>query len=325
LSELTSNQCDTSEFSVSVVIPAYNAGTTIAKTIESVLRQTTPVQEVIVVNDGSKDDTAEVIASFGDSVTLVNQENKGVSDARNHGVSHAKTNWIAFLDADDLWNPEKIESQVNFLMQHPDVSWCATRYFQCIGDTKAISRYPEPVPNNVESAGKVIHSLKSIATGANIWISTILIRKSLVLEAGGFHTKLSSTADNDLWFRVGKLQKSIAYLNQPLAYYMIDPDGMSRTETKKISPARFEFFERLARHIEDSPQEDRAIFESIFDRYAGQYMRNLAKAENLSESKALHNWLREKNYRIPSIKFRWIHYVPPAFIRWLKRFKTNAL
>ncbi|MEX0585106.1 MAG: glycosyltransferase family 2 protein, partial [Pirellulales bacterium] len=96
---------------VSVVIPAYNAEECVARAIESVLAQTRPVQEVIVVDDGSRDRTAAVAARFGASIRILRQPNGGPAAARNHGVRESRSAWIAFLDADDAWLEQKIERQ----------------------------------------------------------------------------------------------------------------------------------------------------------------------------------------------------------------------
>lgn len=106
---------------VSVVIPCYNAEHFIGETIQSVLRQTRPVNEVIVVDDGSTDDSARTAESFGHPVRVVRQSNKGECGARNRGIKEAKGNMIAFVDADDLWHPEKIQLQLAYLDKHPEV------------------------------------------------------------------------------------------------------------------------------------------------------------------------------------------------------------
>lgn len=316
--QLTNRRVDEREFDISVVIPAYNAESSIGATIESVLNQTWPVSEIIVVNDGSTDRTADVVRGFESRVTLLEQVNQGVSAARNYGTQHASTDWIAYLDSDDVWLPEKLERQVNLLRKNKDVNWCATRYYQCVGNAKTISKFSIPVATEPELSGELIHALESIASHINIWVSTVLIRKSVLDLVGGFHTSLSSTADNDLWFRVGKVESEIAFVNFPLALYMVDPNGMSRSETKKISPARFEFFERLAQHIEDASVTNRPIFERIFDRYAGQYMFNLARTGNYEASRTLLQWIQEKNFRLPSWKYRWIHWMPTYLTGWLR-------
>src|SRR5947209_13220762 len=98
--------------SVSVIIPTYNHGRFIADAIESVLAQTYPVSEIIVVDDGSTDETQEVVEKFGEKVRYIEQANAGVSAARNTGIENSDGDLVAFLDADDTWLPEKIEKQV---------------------------------------------------------------------------------------------------------------------------------------------------------------------------------------------------------------------
>src|SRR6185503_2024667 len=105
---------------VSAVIPAYQAAAFLADAVESVLAQTEPVGEIVVVDDGSTDGTAAVAASFGDRVRYVRQENQGVAAARNRGVAEARGRLVAFLDADDTWEPEKTARQLAHLRAHPD-------------------------------------------------------------------------------------------------------------------------------------------------------------------------------------------------------------
>ena len=116
---------------ISVVIPAYNAEQHIGRAIDSVLAQTRPADEIIVIDDGSTDATAEVIRSFGDRVTLIQQKNAGVSVARNTGIEAATGDWIAFLDADDEWLPEKLKRQAEHLSRNPDLRWTTGNYYRC--------------------------------------------------------------------------------------------------------------------------------------------------------------------------------------------------
>ncbi|MHC5139531.1 MAG: glycosyltransferase family 2 protein, partial [Planctomycetota bacterium] len=106
---------ETEKLTISAVIPAYNAAKYIARSIDSVLAQTHPVDEIVIVDDGSTDNTAAIIKDYGDKVRYIHQPNAGVSAARNTGIEAATGNWIAFLDADDEWLPEKIKRQVENL------------------------------------------------------------------------------------------------------------------------------------------------------------------------------------------------------------------
>ena len=108
--------------SISVVIPAYNAARFIAATLESVLAQSYPVSECIVVDDGSVDSTADIVGEFEARVTLVSQTNQGLAAARNRGVREATSKLIAFCDADDVWRKDKLELQVQALAEDPGVS-----------------------------------------------------------------------------------------------------------------------------------------------------------------------------------------------------------
>src|SRR5689334_18705546 len=109
---------------ITTVIPVYNGAGEIRRSLDSVLAQTRPVDEVIVVDDGSTDGTREIALGYGGVVRLVRQQNAGAAAARNHGVREAASEWVAFLDHDDEWMPEKIERQVAVLEQHPGVKLC---------------------------------------------------------------------------------------------------------------------------------------------------------------------------------------------------------
>lgn len=306
---------------ISVIIPAYNAENSISATLQSVLNQTYLPTEIIVVNDGSSDCTADRVLAFGDRIKLINQENSGVSIARNRGVENCNSDWVAYLDADDIWLPEKLEMQVKLLSKHKHIKWSATRYYECLRDRKSLSNYNVPVSKDKGKSGEIVGALEAISSTSNIWVSTVVISKSLVKAAGGFHGNLSSTADNDLWFRVAKIENEIAFVNYPMAQYMVNPVGMSRAETRQISQSRFEFFDRLASHVEHSTGKERYMFKRIFARYAGQYMFNLARTGNRDASREFLQRLHEKGMPIPGLKYRWIHFVPSSLFDWLRSLK----
>ena len=123
---------------VSVVIPAYNSARTLGETLESILSQTIVPRQIIVIDDGSKDGTGDVARGFGEVITYRRQENAGPSAARNHGLRLASEPWIAFIDADDVWHPRKIELQMRCLEKHPELGLLATDNFDW-----PIARFPE--------------------------------------------------------------------------------------------------------------------------------------------------------------------------------------
>lgn len=123
---------------VSVVIPTYNRAKLVVEAIESVLRQTAPPREIIVVDDGSTDDTASALASFGDRIISIRQENQGVGTARNRALAVASSPYIAFLDSDDLWLEFKLELQIDILERNPDLGFLFSD-FQIKGEEGAIT------------------------------------------------------------------------------------------------------------------------------------------------------------------------------------------
>ena len=120
-----------SSYSVSAVIPAYNAEKYIERAIDSALAQSHLPDEIIVVDDGSDDGTGEVVKKYGESIRYINQENTGASAARNAGVKAAKNEWIAFLDGDDEWLSDNLESQMAILRRNKNLVWSTANFIRC--------------------------------------------------------------------------------------------------------------------------------------------------------------------------------------------------
>jgi glycosyltransferase involved in cell wall biosynthesis len=181
---------------VSVVIPAYNAAKTITRAINSVLAQSYHSIEVIVVDDGSNDDTTECLKSFGKNVSLISQANKGVSAARNRGVQAAKGEWIAFLDADDEWHPRKLEFQIQYLNVLPNLILIST--------SDVIVRTGQNIAF-CEVKEKPKYSLwkhKMFLRRNDINASSVLVNRKAYETFGGFDEALINGEDRDLWLRL---------------------------------------------------------------------------------------------------------------------------
>jgi len=185
---------------ISIIIPAYNAEDTIEETIQSVQQQTLKDFEVIVINDGSTDQTLNVLESIQDQrLKVFSYENSGVSAARNHGISLANSEFIAFLDADDLWTKDKLELQFNALNQHPEagVAYSWTCFMNVDEYNKPSTFLPSP---QYTFAGNVYKNLlisDFIHNGSNT-----LIRKQAIDSVGEFDETLRSCEDWDYWLRL---------------------------------------------------------------------------------------------------------------------------
>ena len=204
---------------VSIIMPAYNAENTIVESIGSVLRQTYTNWELIVINDGSKDSTTEVVSEINDKrIRLIEQENGCVAKARNNGINNAKGEYIAFLDSDDLWLEEKLERQIRKLVDG--------KYKMCYAKTWCFIDNSNQIYDGFVNVALDFEDKDKILIYDFIPILTVLIMKNVLDEVGYFDETLRGVEDWDLWIRV--LQKNEAiYLDEFLAKYRVSSTGLS--------------------------------------------------------------------------------------------------
>jgi glycosyltransferase involved in cell wall biosynthesis len=217
---------------ISVVIPAYNVAAYIERAIQSVLNQTRWADEIIVVDDGSKDNTADVVGQFADKVKLIRQANAGVSAARNAGVCAATGDWIAFLDADDQWLPDFLKLQSELLSRGPQLVWSAANYMTCYDNRQAAEIEPAVAERLLGGNDYFDDYFAACLNGFIGCSDTMIIKKEVLLEAGLFPVHLRITEDIDLWWRIAYRYPQIGYIPQPLAvYYLATPQSGSRQYT----------------------------------------------------------------------------------------------
>lgn len=198
---------------VSVIIPAYNAASYLAETLASALGQTLADIEVIVVDDGSKDNTAEVVRGFP-AARYVHQKNAGVSAARNTGAANAHGEFLAFLDSDDLWHPDKLRQQVEALRQHPGSVFSRT---EAASDP---ARQAE-IQFGQRASGaphELIPDFHSSFLVPYLTTSTVMVRRTAFEEAGGFDTSLRIAEDVDFYLRVLVRHPLVIKMTQALVY-----------------------------------------------------------------------------------------------------------
>jgi glycosyltransferase involved in cell wall biosynthesis len=198
---------------VSVVIPAYNQARFVAQAVESVLAQTVPAAEVIVVNDGSSDDTAPVLDRFRAPVRVVTQQNQGVSRARNAGVAASSGDAVAFLDADDVWKPKKLAAQVELLARSPEVGLVHCGVEQIDGQGVVLGHHLDGMQGWVFE--EMLLFRRSVILGGG---SGVMLRRELFDELGGFDPCLSTSADWDFYFRAAR-RRLVGFIAEPLLQY----------------------------------------------------------------------------------------------------------
>ena len=213
---------------ISVVIPAYNAAQCIGRAIDSVLAQSFCDYEIIVVNDGSTDDTAGVVSQYGSKVIYIYQENAGDGPARNAGIAAAKGDWIAFLDADDEWLPDKLKQQIELLDRNPDLKWCSASRFEAAGERKTTAGSKAAITEALAGRDYFPNYFTAALKGkCPIITSTIMVHRQVFEQVGVFDSCWSRCADIDLWRHIAHSYPRIGYVPEPLAIRHLDAENPS--------------------------------------------------------------------------------------------------
>jgi len=209
----------------SVIIPFYNNVPYIKEAISSVLLQTCQPKEIIVVNDGSTKTASEFLDTFSEHVTIINHDrNKGISQARNTGAKHSTGIYLTFLDADDLWEPDKLEVQQNLLDKSPSITGCHTGVYVFSKNKKIIETC---------NAKPKILSLKNMAFGNHVVPSSFMIRSTSFHNIGGFDPKMR-TEDYDLFLSLLKNNDEIQFISKPLTWLRRDNHGNESSKWQYI-------------------------------------------------------------------------------------------
>jgi glycosyltransferase involved in cell wall biosynthesis len=257
---------------VSVIIPTYNRSVEVRNAIESVLCQTFTDFEVVVVDDGSSDDTGKILReTYGDRIRYYFQTNQGLSAALNKGLAEARGEWVAFLDSDDLWEKEKLEWQFKALEQFsPRCGACYTdtRFFN-YPETRTMFQLAEEHDRHEGTMGVSTNVLKLVVSpggaGMVVCICSVLARADLVRKAGEFDRNLRFGMDSDFLFRLARLT-GICYVNRPLILVDRSP-GESRHVGVSAEWNKLEFvlrqtqirFEKFQRQSEGLPTKMRKL------------------------------------------------------------------
>jgi glycosyltransferase involved in cell wall biosynthesis len=206
---------------VTVVIPAWQAGEFLAATLDSLRAQTTPPEAVVVVDDGSTDATARIAVEGG--ATLLRQDHRGPGAARNRGVAHATSEFVAFLDADDWYAPDKLERSIEVLQEIGAACLATDAWVVRGGRIEARKNQRRHVPT--------VLTTERLLKGSPVICSSVVARRRAVLEVGGFdeHPDLIATEDFDLWLRMSE-REPIAYLGEPLTFYRVHQGSLSANE-----------------------------------------------------------------------------------------------
>jgi len=192
---------------VSAVIPAYNSAEFIAEAITSILKQSTPVYEIIVVDDGSSDNTLAVVKGLSGNIRYHKQDNRGPAAARNQGIKMASGDWIAFLDADDQWTPDKLKKQLATLSRYPELHLIAGDMAEIDQDNHLLT--PSVLDKHqllavylLEQGRPITHALSKLLHKNFIPTGTVLVRRETLLAVGLFNESIRYGEDLELWAKI---------------------------------------------------------------------------------------------------------------------------
>lgn len=232
----------------SIIIPLYNKEHFVKATINSALKQSFENYEIIVVNDGSTDNSKDVVKSIKDDrIKLYNIKNSGVSNARNYGVKMTKSNYIVFLDADDTWKINHLENLKKLLDRFPNCGLYACAYNKQISNLFLKSIYPK-IPTEKGWMGIVTNYFESSTIDALAWTSAVMMPKDTFNKLGGFDENITLGAgeDTDLWIKTA-LNYPIAFSNTTTATHVQHADNrLSNTNTNKRNFIDLDQYEEVA-------------------------------------------------------------------------------
>jgi glycosyltransferase involved in cell wall biosynthesis len=246
---------------ISVIIPTYNRKQLVLEAINSVLQQEPYNYEVLVIDDGSTDGTSPYLASLGLNIRIIRSEvNTGSARARNLGIKAARGAYIAFLDSDDLWLPQKLHMQLAYFCSHPDVALVYTNEYYQVSGQILETRFDRIPPQST-------FLYPAFVDTCPIQTSSVMVKASVFAELGYFNEELHVHDDSDMWNRISE-SYAFGFIEQPLVTYQweIDQEHIMHDKYMRrfIEEARkyLRFYEERRRHRTLSYQEAKAISDS---------------------------------------------------------------
>lgn len=240
---------------ISVIVPAYNSQATIVSALDSALSQQYSNVEIIVVDDGSTDDTLEILKTYGSRITLVSQNNAGAAAARNHAARLATGDLLAFLDADDIWHPQKLALQADIFMRNPDIALCT-----CNVTVRHESDLTSPLPFQQLDAPntEIISDFSAIFSNPYFGTPTIVIPKQRFEDCKGFDESLVTAEDIDLWLRAS-YGRSIGKVVGDLVLILRREAGLSATHTSSIFADNLQVIENFCNRNPDFATNNQSL------------------------------------------------------------------
>ena len=308
---------------VSVIIPAYNGERFIRAAIESVQAQTVPVSEIIVVDDGSEDRTAEIAKELG--VILIQQPNQGVCAARNAGIRAATNPWVAFIDQDNLWEPKKIEEQWAATELHSDVATvsCHMRWFadESIRGQNAQFEMDGGYGNENDGRTAYFSDVGSHLPFSRMidYTSSLLVRRDVILAAGAFNERLAQNEDLECFLRV-VARSGLAIVRKPLVWHRVHDRNTSMNDPEGAVASYERVLDWLHQYPDKYPPGAAEAYDVALARRQRATGRELLDAGRLTEARQLLGQSLAKAFSVRTALL-WCLSFSPRVLKWLLSFK----
>ncbi|QDV39707.1 glycosyltransferase family 2 protein [Tautonia plasticadhaerens] len=306
---------------VSVIIPTYNSGSFVTAAVESALGQSVQPFEIIVIDDGSTDATSHVLKPYMGSIRYYQQPNAGLSAARNRGIAAAMGDLIAFLDADDIWLPNKLALQMETLEKHPEAALVHSDVYFWDNETG------ERAIRNKMRHGYTGRCYHQFFRRNAVCPSTVLVRRECLDRIGGFDEQIRrpTTQDYDLWWRIAR-RYDLAYLDRPTVLYRLHSGNASKQTLMMVEDELYVVLKALS---EDSQLAQSLGFRETNDRLFGLYFSigyiNFDEGRFPTARRSLLSAIRRR----PTDTYTWLltasTLLPPAWVRALRNMKQSAL
>jgi len=303
---------------VSVIIPTYNASRYVTEAVDSVLNQDYDNCEIIVVDDGSTDDTREALRKYEGKIRYIYQENGGPAKARNTGIISSQGDYIAFLDADDLWLPGKLRKQIDFLHRHSQYAMVYTDMKHVVEGKIVHESYLKERNYRYVSSGFIYENL---LRECFIFTPTVIVERECLEKVGLFREDLRISEDYDLWLRIAD-EYEIGFLDEPLVIRNRHESNLTGDRYLYITSC-IQLFEELLEKNKENRKRVKIIKEALAVRYfnLGYYLFELGR---LRESR--YNFVKSLRYRYSnrSMIRALASFLPKLWIDYIRRIRGMA-
>lgn len=288
----------------SIVIPLYNKQTAISKTLQSVLSQTYANYEVIVVDDGSTDESVERVKNFNDPrLNLIQKENGGVCSARNKGIKEAKYEYIALLDGDDQWHEDYLAEQVRLIKDFPEAKMWGINFAE-MNNGKLVRALPTGLPDGYRGYIENYFQMQNRVSDL-FCSSSVIIDRTIFEQVGYFDERIKYAEDNDMWFRI-IVKYPVAFYDRYMAFYRFDAEN--RASSKTISLKYF-----LPYYVDKySDLRDYKVFYTWIHRWAANHIRKYYFEEIKEQRVDACEAVKKLDYSVIPVKYKYLYKMPYA-------------